>query len=426
VPNGKWVSQLSNGDSGEPRNALLISAMLALAALMLRDLNAIAPLITMFFLITYTTLNLVLLIESSLGLTSFRPTLHIPRIVPLFGFIGCLLAMFIINPILSLVAIAAVLFIPVRIANRKHKLQPANISSGLFESIARWAASKVVDLDMTTMRAWRPNLLLPIEDDMHIEGHLFQLLAALCRPEGAIKLIGFTAEANTNQIESHLEEASKSLRKRGVFTTSAALNAPTDGRAMVPVLQALHTTFFSPNIIFLHLSNVLDDQKEMIPVFETAQKLKIGVVLFDYHKGSRLGQAAAINLWIRPQIDDEIPMKERLRLGSINLSVLLAFKLARAWNAELNLISTVMHPSKLGAAKEYVDALRDLCRIPNQAHTYMLVGKLEASVTMAPHADISFIGLAPIPNFEFVLRMRQLSNSSCLFISDSGGESALA
>jgi solute carrier family 12 sodium/potassium/chloride transporter 2 len=426
VPRGKWLSQLSRGSSGEPRNALLISAAIALSALMMRDLNAIAPLITMFFLITYATLNLVLFVESGLGLTSFRPTLQIPRIVPLFGVVGCLFAMFIINPTLSLMAIAAVFLIPVRIARRDHERQPANIGSGLFESIARWAASKVIDLDITTLRAWRPNLLFPIGDHLQMQGHLFQLLTALCHPEGSIKLVGLTSEYTTSLLEPQLQEASTALRKRGVFTTSAALNATTDVGGLVSVLQTLDTTFFRPNILFLQLPDVLDKQDKMLPVFETAQKLKIGVVLFDYHKGTRMGQAATINLWIRPQIDDEIPMRERLRLGSINLSVLLAFKLARAWKAEFNLISTVMQPSKLEAAQEYVDALRDLCRIPNDALTYMMVGKLEECMVRAPHADVSFIGLAPIPDFAFVTRMRKLANSSCLFISDSGGESALA
>ena len=39
----------------------------------------------MFFLITYAVINLVMLIESSLGLVSFRPTLQLPRVVPLLG-----------------------------------------------------------------------------------------------------------------------------------------------------------------------------------------------------------------------------------------------------------------------------------------------------------------------------------------------------
>ena len=47
---------------------MLVTGGIVLATLMLRDLNAIAPLITMFFLITYAMLNVVVLIEQGLGL----------------------------------------------------------------------------------------------------------------------------------------------------------------------------------------------------------------------------------------------------------------------------------------------------------------------------------------------------------------------
>ena len=37
----------------------------------------------MFFLITYSTINFVVLLEGSLGLVSYRPTLRVPLVVPL-------------------------------------------------------------------------------------------------------------------------------------------------------------------------------------------------------------------------------------------------------------------------------------------------------------------------------------------------------
>ena len=61
IPQDKWIAKLSA--NGEPRRAIFLSSLFVVGALMLRDLNAIAPLITMFFLITYAALNLVVLLE---------------------------------------------------------------------------------------------------------------------------------------------------------------------------------------------------------------------------------------------------------------------------------------------------------------------------------------------------------------------------
>ncbi|WP_239643540.1 amino acid permease, partial [Crocosphaera watsonii] len=106
IPWGNSLAKLSK--NGEPRRALLVSATLVLLALLLRDLNAIAPLITLFFLLTYATINLVVLVESSLSLMNFRPPFRVLIIVPLYGIIGCVLAMLVIRPFLSLVAITIV------------------------------------------------------------------------------------------------------------------------------------------------------------------------------------------------------------------------------------------------------------------------------------------------------------------------------
>ncbi len=68
--------------SGEPRPAMLVTGLIAVATLLFGlsgdGLNQIAPLMTMFFLITYAVLNGVVLLEQVMGLTSFRPLFRIP------------------------------------------------------------------------------------------------------------------------------------------------------------------------------------------------------------------------------------------------------------------------------------------------------------------------------------------------------------
>ena len=93
---------------GEPKFALYLTAVLVLLSLFLRDLNAIAPLLTMFFLITYTMINVVVLIEQGLGQLSFRPTLRVPFIVPLLGAVGCFFVMFIVNPMVAFISIVLI------------------------------------------------------------------------------------------------------------------------------------------------------------------------------------------------------------------------------------------------------------------------------------------------------------------------------
>ena len=103
IPAGHWVARTAA--NGEPRRATAITGVLVLAALMTRHLNVIAELITMFFLITYTVVNVVMLAESSLGMRSFRPTMQLPRVVPLLGALGSVFVMLIVNPTFGLIAV---------------------------------------------------------------------------------------------------------------------------------------------------------------------------------------------------------------------------------------------------------------------------------------------------------------------------------
>jgi amino acid transporter len=152
-PGGEIFSKLAK--NGEPRNAILMTGGLVLATLLLRDLNTIAPLITMFFLITYMMINLVVFIEQRMDMISFRPTFPIPKFVPFLGTVGCLFTMFIINSTFGLVALGFVIVTYFYLTNRKLKVPYGDMRSGLFVSLAEWAAKRVSLLPENNERAWK-------------------------------------------------------------------------------------------------------------------------------------------------------------------------------------------------------------------------------------------------------------------------------
>ena len=87
-------------------------------------LNTIAPLMSMFFMITYAMLNGVVLLEQFMGLISFRPLFRVPLLVSLIGLIGCLFAMFLIDPIFSIVSIVIIIILYAYLARRRLRAPP--------------------------------------------------------------------------------------------------------------------------------------------------------------------------------------------------------------------------------------------------------------------------------------------------------------
>lgn len=419
VPKGGWLGRLTA--DGEPRNALLVTGILVFGALLLRDLNAVAPLITMFFLITYAMLNVVVLIEQSLGLLSFRPLLRVPRIIPLLGLIGSVFAMFIVNPTFSLVAVFVVLIF-YGVLTRRHLTAPfEDVRSGLFVALAEWAAKKVTDMPTMQERAWKPNLLVPVEDPNELRG-MFLIIQNITYPKGSVKLLALQPQVQTNDVDERLEALKTAFRERGVFATSTVLTDGVFEDAVNAGMQVLQGAFFRPNILFLTMPDDAEREESYRRVIREARELSTGVLLHAPHPVAGLGQRQTINVWIRDRSPD---WQLSWDIGNLDLSILTAYKLKRNWNADTRLITVVEDAEEVENARRFMSRLMDLARIPE---TEVLVhhGAFNDYLPEAPLADLNIFGLVSDPNFAFIRRMVSETNSTCLFVRDSGQESALA
>lgn len=419
LPGSAWLGTLNT--SGEPRNAMLVTGALVFATLLLRDLNAIAPLITMFFLITYTMLNVVVLIEQGLGLVSFRPLLRVPPIVPWIGLIGSLFVMFIVNPTISLVSITVVVAF-YWILTRQHLDAPfEDVRSGLFVSFSEWAAKRVTEMPTMQERAWKPNLLIPVEDGDQLRGS-FLMIQNITHPKGSVKLLGLRGPEDDEALDVQLAPLTHAFRERGVFASSTVVDHSSFETGVTTSMQVLQSAFFRPNIVFLHLppSGVREDAYRRIIL--TAEMLGMGTLLYAPHPVALLGRRQAVNVWIRDRSPD---WRLRWDIGNLDLSILTAYKLKLNWKADLRLITVIEDEAEEENARAFMSQLMDLARLP---HTEVIVAceSFTSYVARAPQADLNIFGLAPNQDFGFVRRMVQETKSTCLFVRDSGQESALA
>ncbi len=423
LPGGQWLSHTQNG---EPRRAMLITGAIVLAGLMTRGLNTVAPLITMFFLIAYAVINLVMIAESTLGLMSFRPTLRIPIVVPVLGAVGCVFAMFIVNPSFSLMAVAMVAVIYFSIMWRGRLPRTGTVRSGVFIAFAEWAASKVIELDMSSERAWKPNLLAPVRDPATLRGE-YKLLTDICRPEGSLKLLGIASRESAADLSPKIRELSHAFHDEGVMSTWSVVDSAGYVEGVVTGLQALRSAFFRPNILFLPLPAEAERYEQLRQVIEEAERLKVGIILTGLHPKAGLGRTRVVNLWMSPQRPGQ-SVEHYLADSNLHLGILTALRLQRAWEGQLNLISLADSPERAVEVRRDITQIRDLCRIPDKANTVVSVGTFddEATVRTVPQGDLQILGLSHGHAIEFMRHTISRMASSCLFVRDSGLESALS
>jgi len=97
------------GETNNPRRGVLLSGAIALGVVALGDLNLIASVVAMFFLVSYGLLNYATWYEADAKSPSFRPSFRFyDRRLSLLGGLGCLGAMLAIDIAAGLVALAVI------------------------------------------------------------------------------------------------------------------------------------------------------------------------------------------------------------------------------------------------------------------------------------------------------------------------------
>jgi amino acid transporter len=124
-------------DAGnEPRRATVCTFVIAQCGIMLGDLNAIVPVITMFFMITYGLLNLATFYEAVTGNPSYRPSFRSCHWSPsLLGAIACLGVMFLINWVWAIASIMIIGALHWYIGFRQIEGHWGDINSGVASNV---------------------------------------------------------------------------------------------------------------------------------------------------------------------------------------------------------------------------------------------------------------------------------------------------
>lgn len=146
------------GKTDDPRFGSFCCFALAAVCLWFGDINAIAPVLTMFNLSTYALLNLSAALESAMGNPSWRPTFKVKPSFSFLGFVMCVVAMFMISPGWTFVALGCEMFIFWIVKRRALNARWGDMRTGLWVSLARVAMFKL-DGIKSDLRNWRPDVL---------------------------------------------------------------------------------------------------------------------------------------------------------------------------------------------------------------------------------------------------------------------------
>lgn len=149
-----------SGAAAEPRRAIIVTFIIAQICILVADLDTIAPLITMAFMITYGTINLATFYESITKNPSYRPSFKYSHwSTSLLGAIGCLAVMLLIDYRWAAISIAAMSVIYYGIYRKQMVSRWGDLNSGLLFERARKSLLKL-EKYLYHPKNWRPIVLV--------------------------------------------------------------------------------------------------------------------------------------------------------------------------------------------------------------------------------------------------------------------------
>jgi len=413
VPFGE---QLDPGPGEEPRRAVLVSAGVAFICLLSGSLDAVATVVTSVFILTYLSIQAVVLIEQSLDMISFRPTLRLQRWVPMVGVLSCGAALVLCSPGKGILGAAAIVAIYVWLRRRHLHTPWDTVRSGVEIRVADWAARRAASVDRPE-RAWTPSLIVPVSDEAEATA-LLPLIGRLTDRVGNVALVGL---GGRGELRAPLQLAAGRLRSEGSQATSTVIDEQAYSTGVRFLIDALESQVFPPNLVLV--DGTRHSEKDLQIVLDHCHRRELGLAVFLPHPEGHLGRGQDVTVWL----SERSPAWElKLHNANLDLPVLLAYLLVREGRGRMRLSSVVRSAPERPKAEVFLTHLIEAGRLPKSTGVEVAAGEFIAAVRASPYADMHLFGIATTVDVPRLEAIRDAAGGACLFLMDSGQESVLA
>ncbi len=395
IPALNRLMQTGVGKSQEPIPATFVSGAIAMVFVAIGELNFIAQILTMFFLVTYGALCVVSFLEHFAGNPSYRPTFHSRWYVSLLGIVMSGMMMIQISVLYAFISIFLMIaiYIGLRRGHREHS-GLSGIFQGAMIQLTRWLQTTLQkDRVNLSESGWRPSIVGITQFGERRLGH-FDLLRWICHRQGFGHFIqffpgdySFPEEISARlHVDALIQQTEAS--KAGIFVDS--LICPNFQLALAQVLQMPGFAGLPNNSVLLEFDK--DHPEEISEVTQgalLASESLFNVLILRSTK-YRFGYRSSIHVWVTDDNISNVPMMLLLAYILVGhpewkRAKIRLFACSDSWDTELDAdqLSTVIKEGRLPISMQNVTSVN-----------YDSPETLEQEVTQrSSQADLVIVGL---------------------------------
>lgn len=378
-----------HGPTSNPRRGVLLSLGIGLVTIALGDLNLIAPIVSMFFLISYGLLNYATFYEARAKSPSFRPRFrYFDKRASLVGALLCLGAMLAINPIAGAAAAVIMLGVFRYLSSRDYPQRWVDSSFAHYFQRARDSIGALTE-EPEHARSWRPQILAFSADPVRRRrlltfGSWFEGGSGLTATVQIVVGSGAQKRRELAEVQSRLVAEIETL---AVPVYGRAILAPDASEALPVIVQSLGLGPLRMNTVLFGWPEHPAPQRltEFFQVVREVNRLGVNTVILS--SGDRAWDALEsvpsrerrIDVWLEPEGD-----ASRLALLGSYL-----FTRTEDWaDATIRVIGSA--DGDEGASRDALQARLDEARIPAEI---VVVRSTDTGTILRESAGAAFVFL---------------------------------
>jgi amino acid transporter len=354
----RFIGRGFGKDKADPRIATAICFMVALAAVLLGDLNLIAPILSMFFLLSYGLLNLSAGLEGLIESPSWRPKFKVHFGISLLGAVACFVAMLMINAGATLIAVFVIAVVFYVVKRRRLHAHWADMRYGILSLLVRYAVRHLSRLKPDE-RTWRPNILA-LSGSPKSRWHLVEMAHSLTRHSSALTVASVlpVEDWSAKKVQSMEDSMRDYLEKREVDAMVKIFPSPDMLSGARALVRAYGYGPLTPNTILLGDTENRSSFNEFAELIRLVFRTQRNLIMLRESDVEATDEADEIHVWWGGNKDN------------IGLMLTLAYQIQKSsvWKQSKLILKTIVETEdERGAARERLESFIEEQRIPAEA-----------------------------------------------------------
>jgi amino acid transporter len=384
----RFIGRGFGKDKADPRIATALSFAVALGAVLLGDLNLIAPILSMFFLLSYGLLNLSAGLEGLIESPSWRPKFKVHAGVSLLGAAFCFVAMLMINAGATLIAIFVTALVFHLVKRRNLNAHWADMRYGILTLLVRFAVHHLNKLKPDE-RTWRPNILA-LSGSPKSRWHLVEMAHSLTQHSSALTVASIlpVEDWSAEKVQTMEESMREYLHKREVDAMVKIFPSPDMLTGAKSLVRAYGYGPLTPNTILLGDSENRSNFDGFAELIRLVYRTQRNLIMLREADIAVSDDAETIDVWWGGNKDN------------IGLILTLAYQIKKSpvWGQSQLMLKTIVETEEeREAAKQRLDTFIEEQRIP--AKTEVLIKRLPNVFDIirqsSADAGLVFMGMRP-------------------------------